>query len=127
MRCNSFVDGKCLGTKEIDVCSCNGDRLKCDFYSKIPTRQEARESMPDYKKNEKITQTLYEKEMQRIAVLISNRAANNINYVNIPFISRKDASFWEGELKRLGYDVDITYNHVEDFFSLRPELRVSWA
>ena len=24
--------GKCLGTKELDECSCNGDTTKCDFY-----------------------------------------------------------------------------------------------
>ena len=25
----------CVGTKEIDECSCNGDRTKCDFYPEI--------------------------------------------------------------------------------------------
>ena len=24
--------GRCLGTKEYDICSCNGDESKCDFY-----------------------------------------------------------------------------------------------
>ena len=24
--------GACLGTKEVDYCSCDGDRSKCDFY-----------------------------------------------------------------------------------------------
>lgn len=29
----------CVGTKEIDECSCNGDRAKCDFYPEV--REEA--------------------------------------------------------------------------------------
>ena len=34
-KCSSYIDGKtprCMGTKEIDVCSCGGDKSKCDFY-----------------------------------------------------------------------------------------------
>lgn len=27
--------GVCWGTKERDRCSCNGDRIKCDFYSEV--------------------------------------------------------------------------------------------
>lgn len=26
------IVGKCMGTKEVDVCSCGGDCRKCDFY-----------------------------------------------------------------------------------------------
>lgn len=29
----------CVGTKELDECSCNGDRTKCDFYPEV--REEA--------------------------------------------------------------------------------------
>ena len=32
--------GVCLGTKEVDYCSCGGDLSKCDFYKNV--RQEAR-------------------------------------------------------------------------------------
>ena len=32
--------GVCVATKEIDRCSCDGDRSKCDFYENV--RQEAR-------------------------------------------------------------------------------------
>ena len=33
-RPNMYLDGydHCFGTKEIDVCSCGGDKRKCDFY-----------------------------------------------------------------------------------------------
>ena len=36
-KCSAYIDGKtprCNGTKEIDVCSCGGDKSKCDFYKK---------------------------------------------------------------------------------------------
>ena len=26
---------RCTGTKEIDICSCGGDRTKCDFYPNV--------------------------------------------------------------------------------------------
>ena len=32
----------CLGTKEVDYCSCDGDRSKCDFYENV--RQAAQHS-----------------------------------------------------------------------------------
>lgn len=37
MKCTSYREqdrgvGRCIGTKEIDVCSCRGDTSKCDFY-----------------------------------------------------------------------------------------------
>ena len=32
--------GVCFGTKEVDYCSCDGDRSKCDFYENV--RQEER-------------------------------------------------------------------------------------
>lgn len=33
-RPKMYNDGydRCIGTKEIDVCSCSGDKRKCDFY-----------------------------------------------------------------------------------------------
>lgn len=33
-RPHYFKDGedRCFGTKEIDICSCGGDKRKCDFY-----------------------------------------------------------------------------------------------
>lgn len=35
--------GVCWGTKEIDECSCNGDKTKCDFYPEY--REEAKRNM----------------------------------------------------------------------------------
>lgn len=38
--------GFCLGTKEVDRCSCGGDRAKCDFYENVrrETQAEGRRS-----------------------------------------------------------------------------------
>lgn len=30
--------GVCMGTKEIDECSCGGDETKCDFYPEVRAR-----------------------------------------------------------------------------------------
>lgn len=27
------IEGRCLGTKEMERCKCGGDRSKCDFYN----------------------------------------------------------------------------------------------
>lgn len=35
-----ICEGICLGTKEVDYCSCGGNRSRCDFYENV--RQEAR-------------------------------------------------------------------------------------
>ena len=35
--------GVCRGTKEIDECSCGGNRIQCDFYPEV--RKEARDSI----------------------------------------------------------------------------------
>ena len=36
MVCDSYTtysgESRCLGTKEIETCSCGGDKSKCDFY-----------------------------------------------------------------------------------------------
>ena len=37
--------GVCLGTKECDRCSCNGDRAKCDFYPHV--REKAKKKKDD--------------------------------------------------------------------------------
>ena len=31
--CNHYKDGCCMGTKEVEQCSCGGNKLNCDFYS----------------------------------------------------------------------------------------------
>lgn len=32
-RCSCYTDnGRCMGTKEVDLCNCGGDMRKCDFY-----------------------------------------------------------------------------------------------
>ena len=33
--CDCYCDGTCTGTKEIDPCSCGGDKSKCDFYDYV--------------------------------------------------------------------------------------------
>lgn len=38
-----YNTGLCLGTKEIECCSCNGDETKCDFYPKV--RQKAHDAV----------------------------------------------------------------------------------
>ena len=30
--CTSFDNGRCMGTKERELCSCGGDKNKCNFY-----------------------------------------------------------------------------------------------
>lgn len=30
--CSCYKNGRCLGTKEVEVCSCKGDPVVCDFY-----------------------------------------------------------------------------------------------
>ena len=36
MFCDSYTtysgESRCLGTKEVEICSCGGDESKCDFY-----------------------------------------------------------------------------------------------
>lgn len=31
--CNCYKNGRCLGTREVEECSCNGHTSMCDFYS----------------------------------------------------------------------------------------------
>lgn len=33
--CDCYSDGRCVGTKEIDLCSCGGNKSKCDFYENV--------------------------------------------------------------------------------------------
>ena len=33
--CDCYSDGRCVGTKEIDSCSCGGNKSKCDFYENV--------------------------------------------------------------------------------------------
>ena len=39
MVCDSYTtysgESRCLGTKEVETCSCGGDESKCDFYPEI--------------------------------------------------------------------------------------------
>lgn len=43
---HSYYDGKphCLGTKEIEECSCDGDMRKCDFYEELKIRSRKNEN-----------------------------------------------------------------------------------
>ena len=46
MVCDSYItysgESRCLGTKEVETCSCGGDESKCDFY---PEKRKAAEKM----------------------------------------------------------------------------------
>ena len=46
MFCDSYTtyygESRCLGTKEVETCSCGGDKSKCDFY---PKKRKAAEKM----------------------------------------------------------------------------------
>lgn len=52
IRTTQRIVGYCRGTKECESCSCDGNKLKCDFYDYI--REEARKEQLDYKINEAI-------------------------------------------------------------------------
>ena len=39
--------GVCLGTKEMEECSCCGDETKCDFYSEVRERAKKRVTVED--------------------------------------------------------------------------------
>lgn len=52
MGWKDITTGKCWGTKECEQCSCDGNKLKCDFYDYI--REEAQKEQLDYKINEAI-------------------------------------------------------------------------
>ena len=47
MVCDSYTtysgESRCLGTKEVETCSCGGDESKCDFYPE--KRKEAEKKM----------------------------------------------------------------------------------
>ena len=46
MVCDSYTtyygESRCLGTKEVETCSCGGDKSKCDFY---PEKRKAAQKM----------------------------------------------------------------------------------
>lgn len=48
----TIYQGVCWGTKECEECSCNGDKLKCDFYDYI--REQAEKERLEYKIKEAI-------------------------------------------------------------------------
>lgn len=39
--CDCYHNGRCVGTKEIDPCSCGGNKSKCDFYEHVRREGEA--------------------------------------------------------------------------------------
>ena len=39
--CDCYSDGRCVGTKEIDSCSCGGVKSKCDFYENVRRKGDA--------------------------------------------------------------------------------------
>lgn len=52
IRTTQRIVGYCWGTKECEECSCDGNKLKCDFYDYI--REEAQKEQLDYKITEAI-------------------------------------------------------------------------
>ena len=50
----------CGGTKECDVCSCNGDRTKCDFYEDVRKEAKAATHKKDYVSQETVVDILDE-------------------------------------------------------------------
>lgn len=34
-KCKCYQDGYCSGTKEMDPCSCNGYKERCNFYDSV--------------------------------------------------------------------------------------------
>lgn len=40
------IETRCLGTKEMDLCSCNGDESKCNFYPEVRKRAKEMELNP---------------------------------------------------------------------------------
>ena len=46
MLCECWVENHCLGTKEVDVCQCNGHKRRCDFYPEI--REKAQTDFMNY-------------------------------------------------------------------------------
>lgn len=41
--CSSYHYGRCYGTKEIDECTCKGERRNCDFYEEVRNKAVANE------------------------------------------------------------------------------------
>ena len=107
MKCSCYrKDGRCLGTKEIEECLCGGDRFKCDFYDMIPTSEEAYLSMPKVKKVKEYHQKLYEEELIKIARTIKYAAENDESSIDLQFNDSDHLTYWEIELKGLGYKVN---------------------
>lgn len=47
--------GRCYGTREMDFCSCGGDRTKCDFYPEV--REKAKKKLQEQAKKEEVAAT----------------------------------------------------------------------
>ena len=105
--CNSYKDGHCLGTKEIEPCSCKGNRIKCDFYGSIPTKKETYKMMPNAQKRAEENQKYLEQQIQRIAETICNAAKNNKTHVDMDFTFYDEILYWRDKLEDLGYTITI--------------------
>ena len=49
ISCDAYKNGRCLGTKEVDSCDCDGDKVKCSFYENV--RKQGRELEKTYESN----------------------------------------------------------------------------
>ena len=50
MVCKCYDDGRCNGTRERDVCRCNGDEANCRFYAYVRERAASQPSNDFYVK-----------------------------------------------------------------------------
>ena len=55
--CSCYKNGRCLGTKEVEVCSCKGNTSVCDFYPRKRNNKTAEDIM---KKVDNISDTIKE-------------------------------------------------------------------
>ena len=78
-KCNCYHEEynrpECWGTKERELCLCNGDETKCDFYKKKRSVAHVRKVIEDLKKNKKYT---YEETMEQFLMVWNSNAYLNI-------------------------------------------------
>ncbi len=58
--CSSYKSDRCLGTKEIEVCSCKGNTSMCDFYPQKTTNEQPKTAESIMKNVDSISGTIKE-------------------------------------------------------------------
>ena len=51
ISCDAYKNGRCLGTKEVDPCNCDGDKAKCSFYENVRKQGKAAEKVNETKQH----------------------------------------------------------------------------